>query len=98
MCVVSSSSSDEYLERLSSCSPRPMASAAFSATGMLHQTSGETSSMRYFMNTIRNNFHINFRYCVKNKVTTAKRHYIERQGTATNGSIYPRFEISHTLI
>ena len=26
---------------------------------------------------------------------TVKLHYIERQGTDVNGSIYPRFEISH---
>ena len=26
---------------------------------------------------------------------TAKLHYIEPQGTSVNGSIYPRFEISH---
>src|SRR6218665_1345819 len=30
------------------------------------------------------------------KLTTAKLHYIEPQGTGVNGSIYPRFKISHT--
>jgi len=30
--------------------------------------------------------------------TTAKLHYIEPQGTDINGSIYPRFEISHIYL
>ena len=31
-------------------------------------------------------------------INTAKLHYIEPQQTGINGSIYPKFEISHTLL